>query len=59
MEDDRVILKYAACNNCGVIHRVTDICRSEIVIGKDENNTIIGIEDIAYMLPKNLCGHSK
>ena len=51
-DGDTVIPKYAECNNCGVIHRVFDICKSEIVAGKDESKAIITKEDIVPFLPK-------
>ena len=35
-ESDTVILKYAECNNCGAAHKVYDICKSEILTGRDE-----------------------
>ena len=43
--DGSVITKYAQCNNCGVIHRVFDIAKSEILMGNENNISIIGIED--------------
>lgn len=53
-DNDQVIVKYAQCNNCGIIHRVEDICSSSIVIGREEMNSIIGIDDIKVSLPPNL-----
>ena len=38
--------KYAQCNNCGVIHKVIDICRSEIMNGKEAMSSIVTIDDI-------------
>lgn len=51
-----VIVKYAQCNNCGVIHRVTDICKSEILSGKENMNSIMKIEDIRPSLHPNFVG---
>jgi len=53
-EGDTVIPKYAQCNNCSVIHRVFDMCKSEIVGGKDESTSIIKKEDITPFLPSSI-----
>lgn len=51
-DSDVVLEKNAQCNNCGIVHRVFDICKSEILIGKEDSKaTILGIEDIKLMLP--------
>lgn len=54
LDDDSVKIKYAQCNNCGIIHKVTDICKSEIVAGKEFMNSIVKVEDIRLSLPPNL-----
>lgn len=53
-DNDRVIPKFAQCNNCGVIHKVTDLCKSEIIFNKEESGSIMKIEDIKLGLPQNL-----
>jgi hypothetical protein len=53
-DDDTVVSKYAQCNNCGLVHKVTDICRSEIMAGKESMGSIVKIEDIKGSLPPNL-----
>jgi len=55
-DDGKVVLKQAQCNNCGVIHKITDICTSEIIPGKDSANSIIKIEDIRPSLHQNFVG---
>jgi hypothetical protein len=52
-DNDDVVVKYAQCNNCGIVHRVTNICSSEIVSGKDSMNSLITIEDIKASIPQN------
>ena len=44
-EAGTVIPKHATCNNCGVIHNVRDICKSEIIPGR-EIGAVIEIDDI-------------
>lgn len=53
-EKDIVIQKYSQCNNCGLVHKVIDICRSEIQSGKENSSSILSIDDIKISLPKDL-----
>ena len=52
--DDSVIESYAQCNNCSIIHRVKDLCVSEIVRGKEQLASIPSISDIKLELPQSL-----
>ena len=52
-EGGTVIPKLARCNNCGVIHKVFDIQKSEIFPGKEEGG-VIEKEDIKLMLPESV-----
>jgi hypothetical protein len=54
VENDAVQTKYAQCNNCGIIHKVIDLCKSEILKNKEELKSIITIQDIEQTLPHNL-----
>ena len=49
-----VVHKYAQCNNCGVIHKIIDICKSEIIQNKEGFSSIITIEDIKPSIPPSL-----
>ena len=53
-EDDQVIQSHAQCNNCGIIHKVVDICKSEIVKGKEQLASIPNLSDIKLELPDSL-----
>jgi hypothetical protein len=53
-DDDTVIQKYAQCNNCGVIHKVVDICTSVIMSGKENMSSILTIDEVKTGLPVNL-----
>lgn len=53
-ENDKVDPKYSQCNNCGLIHRVIDICTSEIQQSKENSSFILNIDDIKISLPKDL-----
>ena len=50
---DGVIPKHAVCNNCGVIHNVYDIGKSEILVGQETGATIQK-EDIELMIPTSI-----
>lgn len=52
-DNDVALTKYAKCNNCGVIHKITEIGKSQI-LSKDEMNSIITIDDIKPSLPEQL-----
>ena len=53
-DTDLVKAKFAQCNNCGVIHKVVDICKSEIVQSRESMDSLIKIDDIKTGLPQNL-----
>jgi len=53
-EDGKVISKIVQCNNCNVIHKVNDLCRSEILGGKDELIINLSLDDLSIQLPQRL-----
>lgn len=53
-DSDRTQVKFAQCNNCGVIHKVTDVCKSEILSNREDMGTLMTIDEIKLGLPKNL-----
>tara|TARA_R100000808_G_C2155541_1_gene168612 strand:- start:34263 stop:34727 length:465 start_codon:yes stop_codon:yes gene_type:complete len=53
-DSDTVIPKYVTCNNCGVIHKIFDICKSHIMAGKDDLKSQSSIIDIKYTLDKGV-----
>jgi len=53
-DSDTVVPKYVQCNNCAVVHKIFDICKSEIVSGKDELATVATIDDIAFTIPEDI-----
>jgi hypothetical protein len=52
-DSDTAIPKHAKCNNCGVIHNVIDVCKSEILAGQ-EVGAIMTTEDCGTMLPAGI-----
>ena len=55
-KDDKIIPKFAKCNNCESLHYVYDYCRSELRGGKDQTSVTLSIDDIAISLPERLSG---
>ncbi len=53
-DSDTVVPKFVQCNNCAVVHKVYDICKSEIVPGKDEIRNTTKIEDFKFSIPNDL-----
>ena len=54
LEEDKVNVSFAQCNNCGVVHKVVDLCKSEILNGKENLNSLETIEDIKLSIPADL-----
>ena len=49
--DDNIEEKYVECNNCGAIHKIIDVCQSDILWGKDGLLGLVNkIEDIKFNL---------
>lgn len=53
-KDDNVIPKHAQCNNCGVIHRILDVGRTEIIMGREASASLVSISDVKLSLPTNI-----
>lgn len=54
IEEDQVQPKIVQCNNCGILHKVIDLCKSEIVHGVEDSSSLRSIDDIKYSIPSNL-----
>lgn len=54
IEDDVVKPKIVQCPNCGILHRVTDISRSTVLLGKEDTRAILTLDDIKTSLSANL-----
>jgi len=49
-EDNKVVKKLATCNNCGIVHEVYEVCRSNILDSFEGENASLTKEDIALSL---------
>jgi hypothetical protein len=48
------LTKYADCNNCGSVHKIYDVCKSEIIPGKEDVRSALSKEDFKFSLPSSL-----
>ena len=53
-ESDTAVVHYANCNNCGATHKIYDLCKSEIITGKEDVAAVASIKDFSLSLPKDL-----
>jgi len=51
---EKVCEKHVQCNNCGIVHKVYDLCKSEIVSNKEVLKSAMTIEDIRFTLPESV-----
>ncbi len=53
-DDDEVQIKHVQCTNCGIVHRVFDLCRSEILHGREAFGAIQSVGDVKVSLTPNV-----
>jgi hypothetical protein len=54
LENDSVVEKLVRCNNCDAVHRVFDVCKSEIYIGDLDLSSIGTSKEILSEMPDAL-----
>lgn len=54
-ENNEVIPKFAQCNNCGIIHKITEIGTSEITV-KENIRSIRKVEEIKLGMQSDIAG---
>ena len=55
-KDNKVVEKMVTCNNCGVVHRVYEVCKSEILNNVEGTKSSVTMEDISIMIPETIAG---
>ena len=53
-ESDTIVPKYVQCNSCSAVHKVYDICKSEIMVGRDELRSVATIDDVRLGMNKDV-----
>lgn len=54
VEDDKVLPKFVQCNNCGIIHKIVDMCKSEIIKTRESMGSLMTLEDVQAGMHKDL-----
>jgi len=54
LDDDKVRPHFVQCNNCGIVHKVTDILVSEIVKGREHMKSLKTVDDVRLGMPEQL-----
>ena len=54
-EEDNVVEKFIVCDNCGVVHKVFDLCRSEIQTQHETITSVRTIPEIKMSLDDDIC----
>lgn len=52
--DGEIVPRVAKCNNCGILHRVRELCKSEILTGREDAVACATIDDIRDQLHPRL-----
>ena len=52
--DGSVAPKIVQCNNCGVCHRVLDLCSSEIIQNMEDAISTISVSDLRVHIPEKV-----
>lgn len=52
--DDDFETSFVQCDNCGVVHKITDICTSLVLHGRDEMKSIVTIQDVKNSVPPKM-----
>jgi hypothetical protein len=53
-DNDEIVQKFSRCNNCGVIHKIVDFCKSEMFYGAEDAIAIVSEDDIRHNIPENV-----
>lgn len=54
IEDDGTFrVRFAQCNNCGIVHRITEVNRS-VVVPREAMGSLVTIDDVKGSLPPRL-----
>ncbi len=53
-DSDTLVSKYVNCNHCSAVHRIYDVCKSEIVVGKEDMKSVVTIDDVSLMIPNDI-----
>lgn len=53
-DDENFNETFVQCNNCGIVHKVYDFCKSEIIDSKESLRSVQTIDDISISLDQDI-----
>jgi len=53
-DSDNVRVKFAQCDNCGIIHKVFEIGKSDVISNKETMGSITTIDDLKNSMPEKM-----
>jgi hypothetical protein len=53
-DNNQVVVKFAQCNNCGIIHKVSEINKSEILPNREHLSSLLSLDEIKTTIPAQL-----
>lgn len=53
-EEGEVIPSFVLCNNCGALHKIKELCKSEIIYAKDNLSSLPNIDEIKLSIPQKI-----
>ena len=53
-DDESLVPKIVSCNNCGIMHEVTEVCKSTILQNAEGSTSELSIEDVTAFLPESV-----
>jgi hypothetical protein len=53
-ETNEFEVTFVQCTNCGVVHKVIDLCASAVLRGRDEMNSVITVDDVKNSVPPTM-----
>lgn len=45
---------FVQCTNCGIVHKITDLCKSIIIRGREDLRALTTLEDVKSSVPDKL-----
>lgn len=52
--EGHVNTKLVQCDNCGIVHKIIDLCKTEILNGREDISSLVKIDDLKKSLPQNI-----
>ena len=54
-ENDEIVPHLSRCNNCDMVHKITDVCKSEFFYKLEDIDSILTKNDLRSSIPLEVC----